>query len=144
MRKPKTARIEALWLEATVRLLWTVDDLVRHTGKSKRRIQWGLQRARRDPVEFATVWDIEWRSSPNAFIEEHQCAWHGGAGGEIPQDFPAGCLFCLKAGLEAMIRRHGKPIGTPDQPDKELSPGEIAASVQPDGPAKFKPKGIEK
>ena len=120
MRKPKTARIEALWLEAIERLFWTVDELVAFTGKSKRRIQAGLKRARDEPIEISTVWDIEWRSSPNAFVAEHQCEWHGGTTGKIPEDYPIGCLFCLEAGLKAMIMRHGRPVETlkpsPDQP----------------------------
>ena len=142
MRKPKTARLEALWLEATVKLFWTVDDLVRFTGKSKRRIQAGLKRARDEPIEMPTVWDIEWRSSPNAFVAEHQCDWHGGQNGKIPEDYPVGCLFCLEAGLTAMIRRHGKPIGTAtaDLTDQALSAAEIAADVQAKGTPVFTPR----
>ena len=139
LRKPKTARIEALWLEATQRFFWTVDELVSLTGKSKRRIQAGLKRARDEPLDLKTVWDIEWISSPNAFVEAHQCDWHGGETGTIPEDCPVGCLYCLKAGLMAMIKRHGKPIGSPTE-TKEDSPAEIAATVQPTGAAKFKPK----
>ncbi len=141
LRKPKTARLEALWLEATNKLFWTVDDLVTFTGKSRRRIQAGLKRARDEPIEMPTVWDIEWRSSPNAFVAEHQCTWHGGNNGKIPEEYPIGCLFCLEAGLMTMIRRHGRPIGTTEeQTDKTLSAAEIAASVQPKGKPKFKPR----
>ncbi len=145
LRKPKTARREALWLEAVNKLFWTVDDLMAETGLSRRRIQTGLKRARDEPIEMPTVWDIEWRSSPNAFVEAHQCDWHGGENGTIPEDYPVGCLFCLKAGLTAMIRRHGRPIGsTEEQTDQALSAGEIAADVQRKGPAKFKPTGAAK
>jgi hypothetical protein len=119
-----------------------VDELIAFKGKSKRRIQAGLKRARDEPIEPATVWDIEWRSSPNAFVAEHQCEWHGGQNGKIPEDYPVGCLFCLEAGLKAMISRHGRPVGlaTKDQPDTALSAAEIAASVQPTGKPKFLPR----
>jgi hypothetical protein len=110
LRKPKTARIEALWLEAVTRFFWTVDDLCRFSGKSKRRIQAGLKRAKDEPIEIKTVWAIEWVSNANSFVPEHQCTWHGGAQGKIPEDFPVGCLYCMKAGLTAMIARHWQPI----------------------------------
>ncbi len=133
LRKPKTARLEALWLEAVNKLFWTVDDLIAFTGKSRRRIQAGLKRARDEPIEMPTVWDIEWRSSPNAFVQQHQCDWHGGSTGKIPEDYPIGCLFCLEAGLRAMIMRHGKPVETlkpsPDQPNGP--PKSRLASDQP-------------
>ncbi len=129
MRRLKTARVEALWLEAMDRLYWTVDELMAFTGKSRRRIQMGLKRARNEPLEISTVWDIEWVYCANAFVEEHQCDWHGGANGTIPEDYPKGCLFCLKAGLTAMIARQGKPVEILKHSDD-----------QPDGPAKFKPK----
>lgn len=110
MRKPKTARIEALWLEATKRFYWTVDDLMRHTGLSRRRIQMGLKAAIDDPLDFKTLWDIEWVSNSNAFVSAAQCKWHGGPGVKIPEELPVGCLFCMEAGMTAMIQRHGKPI----------------------------------
>lgn len=143
MRKPKTARIEALWLEAITRLFWTVDDLVRETGKSKRRIQAGLKHAREEPLEIKTIWAIEWRSSPNAFVPAHQCDWHGGETGKIPEDVPVGCLLCMKAGMEAMIRRHGKPPkeeAKGKQPQADLAKELDAAELQPAGTPAFKPK----
>ncbi len=141
LRKPKTARLEALWLEAQKKLFWTVDDLIAFTGKSRRRIQAGLKRARDEPIEIKTVWDIEWISNSNAFISAEQCKWHGGPGVPIPEEYPVGCLFCLAAGLMAMIRRHGKPIGTTvNQADKDLTAAEIAASVQSQGTPVFTPR----
>ncbi len=126
MRKPKTARIEALWLEGFTRFFMSVQELATLSGKSARRIQAGLKRAREDPIEFPTVWDVEWISTPNAFVKEEQCKWH--AGEPIPDGLKRGCLFCLRAGLEVLISRHGKPVET-------LKP----SPDQPDGPAKFKP-----
>jgi hypothetical protein len=142
LRKPKTARIETLWLEAVEKLYWTVDDLVSFTGKSKRRIQAGLKRARDEPIEPATVWDIEWRSSPNAFVAAHQCEWHGGETGRIPEGYPVGCLFCLEAGLRAMMARHGRPVGIPTETtsDSNLHP----EALQPKGKPKFRPKGAKR
>ncbi len=126
LRKPKTARIEALWLEAVTEHFFTVEELARLSGKSKRRIQAGLKSARENPISFAKVWAVEWISTPNAFVEAGQCEWH--AGEPIPEGLAKGCLFCLKAGLEALISRHGKPVET-------LKP----SPDQPNGPAKFQP-----
>ncbi len=108
MRKPKTGRREALWLEAVNQVGWTVQDLMRATGLAKSRIYEGLKRARSESYDLPTIWDIEWISTPNVFIQAQQCQWH--AGQPIPDGLRIGCLSCLRAGLETLISRHGKPL----------------------------------
>jgi hypothetical protein len=139
-RRPRTARREALWLEAVEKLGWTVAQLVQATGLGKRRIQQGLKRARNEPIEESpqTVFDIEWISTANAFTIANQCHWHQNQ--PIPEGIAKGCLYCLDSGLRILMARHGEPVGTSTaQPDTTLSGAEIATAVQPHGPAKFTP-----
>jgi hypothetical protein len=88
-----------------MKLSWSVNDLARATGLSKRRIQMGLARARNEPYDLPTIWQIEWRHSPNPF-RTSGCEVHSGT---IPAGLPIGCLACLESGLDHLIRIGRKP-----------------------------------
>ena len=72
--------------------------------------------------------------------------WMSGAGKACPHSkpivrgMPVLCLDCLQTGLPSHPAfRRGAPIGAPTETTQD-SPAEIAATVQPTGAAKFRPK----
>jgi hypothetical protein len=121
---------------------WTTKQLAEIIGKSVKTIRRWIQDARNNPEPP----DLE--------------LWMSGAGKEcihhkpIVRGMPVLCLDCLaRATTDQEIDgacgipthpnlRRGKPVGqaTEEHPDKELSAGEIAASVQSQGTPAFIPR----
>ncbi len=102
MIRPKTARRERIWLEAVDLHYFTPQEIADAAGLSLRRIQAGLKRAREMQLDFISIWEIEWRMTPNAFTQQHQCEWHNYE--DIPAGFKIGCLACMRTGIEHLVR----------------------------------------
>lgn len=81
----------------------TPRDISQLCGYPVRTVRAGIQRARGLKLDLATVWEIEWRTTPNVFGQATQCEQHGF--GEIPRGLAIGCLACLKTGLDHLIRK---------------------------------------
>lgn len=112
--RPKTARRERLWVEAVDLHYFTPQEVADAAGLSLRRVQYGLKRAREMAIDFQTVWDIEWRTSPNVFDPGmSNCEWHDRR--DIPNGLAIGCLSCLRSGLESLIAR-SRPKSEPGKP----------------------------
>lgn len=67
------------------------------------------------------VWDICWLTTPNVFIESTQCELHDSK--DIPKGLAIGCLYCLRTGLDYLIRR---------PTTKEMTEGELPAEPKPE------------
>jgi hypothetical protein len=118
--RPKTARRERLWMEAVDLHYISPGEIAQVTGLSVRRIQYGIKRARGMALDFATVWDIEWRMTPNAFNQVNQCEQHNWE--DIPKGLAIGCMACLRSGLDHLIRagrtpKPEKPTGPLEEPE---------------------------
>lgn len=115
MIRTKTARRERLWMEAVDLHYFTIKEIAEMSGLSIRRIQYGVKRARGMALDFATIWDVEWRTTPNAFNQANQCELHGWA--DIPKGLNIGCLSCLRTGLDHLIRAGAIPAPEKRVPD---------------------------
>jgi transcriptional regulator with XRE-family HTH domain len=118
---------------------WTTEELARVIGKSVKTIRRWIQDARNNP----DAPDLElWMSGAGK-----QCSHHR----PIVRGMPVLCLDCLARAStrEEVDAASGIPthpalrrgrISKDSKPDTDLSAGEIAASVQPTGPGKFRPR----
>lgn len=113
--RPKTARLERLWMELVDLFYVTPREIAEMSGLSIRRIQYGLKRARGMALDLATIWDVEWRTTPNVFNQKNQCEQH--AWEEIPKGLSIGCLACLRTGLDHLIRAGAIPAPEKRVPD---------------------------
>ena len=115
--RPKTARRERLWMEAVDLHYFSPLEIAEAANLSVRRIQAGIKRAREMKLDLPTIWDIEWRTTPNAFTQATQCEQH--EFGDIPKGLAIGCLACLRTGLDHLIRKPTKQERAEgDQPRK--------------------------
>ncbi len=127
MAQRSIARRDRLWLEAVDRYFLTPQEIADMCNVSVRTVYYGLKRARGQELDFQTIWDIEWRTTPNAFTETTQCEQH--AWQDIPKGLAVGCLACLRTGLDHLIRQpttrereHGELEKPPDpEPTKSYA-----------------------
>lgn len=101
---------------------WTVKQLAEAIGVSVRTVYRWIVRAKNNPAPP----DLElWISGVG------KACIHGKP---IVRGMPVLCLDCLETGLpDHPALRQGDPVG-----------GYATSEYQPDGPAKFRPKGLEK
>jgi hypothetical protein len=104
----------------------TPREIAEQCGYPVRTVRAGIQRARGLKLDLATVWEIEWRSTPNVFGQATQCELHDFT--DIPKGLAIGCLACLKTGLDYLIRRpttrekeHGNVVPPKQEPPKDFA-----------------------
>ncbi len=100
--RPNTSKRDRLWQECVDLDYMTPREIADFCGYPLRTVQAGIKRARGLKLDFATVWDICWLTTPNVFIEASQCELHDSK--DIPRGLAIGCLYCLRTGLDYLIR----------------------------------------
>lgn len=116
----------------------TPKEIAEMCGYPVRTVRAGIQRARGLKLDLATVWEIEWRTTPNAFKGESQCELHNWE--DIPKGLAIGCLACLKSGLDHLIMK----MAPKSEPDKKTEVGKTDETFAKRHHPEKKPKAPKK